>query len=90
METAIGSVSHTIWRASARRGALWVNEFHAERNADVILFLDSFADARRGGTGTLDEAIRAAASLAERYLAGKDRVGLETSAVSEAKVCCRS
>ena len=64
------------WRASARRGDLWVNEFHAERNADVILFLDSFADARRGGTGTLDQAVRAAASLSERYLVGKDRVGL--------------
>jgi uncharacterized protein (DUF58 family) len=64
------------WRASARRGDLWVNEFHAERNADVILFLDSFADARLGGTGTLDQAIRAAASLSERYLLDKDRVGL--------------
>src|SRR5205814_2881938 len=64
------------WRASARRGDLWVNEFHAERNADVIIFLDSFADARRGGTGTLDQAIRAAASLSERYLLDKDRVGL--------------
>jgi uncharacterized protein (DUF58 family) len=64
------------WRASARRGDLWVNEFHAERNADVILFLDSFADARRGGTGTLDQTIRAAASLTERYLLHKDRVGL--------------
>jgi len=64
------------WRASARRGELWVNEFHAERNSDVIIFLDSFADARLGGTGTLDEAIRAAASLSERYLIEKDRVGL--------------
>jgi uncharacterized protein (DUF58 family) len=64
------------WRASARRGALWVNEFHTERNADVIIFLDSFAEARRADTGTLDLAIRAAASLAERYLDDKDRVGL--------------
>jgi uncharacterized protein (DUF58 family) len=64
------------WRASARRSDLWVNEFHAERNADVILFLDSFVDARRGARGTLDEAIRAAASLGERYLIEKDRVGL--------------
>src|SRR4029077_1545292 len=64
------------WRASARRGELWVNEFHAERNADVILFLDSFAEAQHAGHGTLDQAIRAAASLTERYLAGKDRVGL--------------
>jgi uncharacterized protein (DUF58 family) len=64
------------WRASARRGDLWVNEFHAERNADVIIFLDSFVDARLGGAGTLDQAIRAAASLSERYLIEKDRVGL--------------
>ena len=26
------------WRASARRGELWVNESHPERNTDVILF----------------------------------------------------
>jgi len=64
------------WRASARRGELWVNEFHAERNADVILFLDSFVDARRADRGTLDEAVRAAATLTERYLLEKDRVGL--------------
>jgi uncharacterized protein (DUF58 family) len=64
------------WRASARRGELWVNELYAERNADVILFLDSFVEARRGASGTLDQTIRAAASLAERYLAQKDRVGL--------------
>jgi uncharacterized protein (DUF58 family) len=64
------------WRASARRGSLWVNELYAERNADVILFLDSFVEAQRGGEGTLDQAIRAAASLTELYLADKDRVGL--------------
>jgi uncharacterized protein (DUF58 family) len=65
------------WRASARRGEVWVNELYAERNADVILFLDSFAEARGNeGGGTLDQAIRAAASLTERYLVQKDRVGL--------------
>jgi uncharacterized protein (DUF58 family) len=64
------------WRASARRGELWLNELHAERNADVIVFLDSFVEARRHDGGTLDQAVRAAASLAERYLAQKDRVGL--------------
>jgi uncharacterized protein (DUF58 family) len=64
------------WRASARRDELWVNELYAERNADVIVFLDSFAEARQGRAGTLDQAIRAAASLTERYLALKDRVGL--------------
>ncbi len=64
------------WRASARRQALWVNEAHPERNADVVLFLDTFAEARRGGPGTLDLAVGAAGSLAERYLRNKDRVGL--------------
>jgi uncharacterized protein (DUF58 family) len=63
------------WRASARRGELWVNEYHPERNADVILFLDSFAEARRGEAGTLDQAVRAASSLAGHYLRFKDRVG---------------
>lgn len=65
------------WRASARRGALWVNESHPERNTDVIVFLDTFVEARGDtGTGTLDMAVRAAATLAGRYLERKDRVGL--------------
>jgi uncharacterized protein (DUF58 family) len=63
------------WRASARRGELWVNEHHAERNADVVILLDSFAEARRGDTSTLDPALRAAATLSARYLREKDRVG---------------
>jgi uncharacterized protein (DUF58 family) len=63
------------WRASARRGELWVNELHPERNSDVVLFLDSFAQARRGGSGTLDLAVAAATGLAQRYLKDKDRVG---------------
>jgi uncharacterized protein (DUF58 family) len=65
------------WRASARRGALWVNESHPERNTDVIVFLDTFTEARgEAGRGTLDMAVRAAATLAGRYLQRKDRVGL--------------
>jgi uncharacterized protein (DUF58 family) len=65
------------WRASARRGDLWVNESHPERNTDVIVFLDTFTEARHeGARGTLDMAVRAAATLAARYLQRKDRVGL--------------
>ncbi len=64
------------WRATARRGDLWVNEAHPERNTDVIIFLDSFTEARLGNRGTLDMAVRAASSLASRYLARRDRVGL--------------
>jgi uncharacterized protein (DUF58 family) len=64
------------WRASARRDGLWVNEQHPERNTDVVLFLDTFADVRSSARGTLDLTVRAAASLAQRYLQRRDRVGL--------------
>ncbi len=64
------------WRASARRTSLVVNEQHPERNTDVVLFVDSFADLRDGARSTLDEAVRAAATLATRYLERRDRVGL--------------
>jgi uncharacterized protein (DUF58 family) len=64
------------WRASARRGELWVNESHPERNTDVILFVDAFAEARRGGESTLDLAVRATAALADVYIRRRDRVGL--------------
>ncbi len=63
------------WRASARTGELVVNELHPERNTAVVLLLDTFADL---GTARdpLDECVRAASALAERYLARRDRVGL--------------
>jgi uncharacterized protein (DUF58 family) len=63
------------WRASARRQELWVNQRHAERNADVVIFVDSFAEARRADRSTLDPAVRAAAALVGAYLREKDRVG---------------
>ncbi|HEX5175022.1 MAG TPA: DUF58 domain-containing protein [Gaiellaceae bacterium] len=64
------------WRATALRGALWVNEQHLERNTDVVLFLDTFGEVRVEGRSTNDRAVRAAATLAHRYLERKDRVGL--------------
>jgi uncharacterized protein (DUF58 family) len=64
------------WRATARRGELHVNQQHPERNTDVVLFLDTFADVRTGSRGTLDMTVRAATSLAHRYLERKDRVGV--------------
>ncbi len=64
------------WRVSARRGELFVTERHPERNTDVIVFLDSFTEARASQRGTLELAVRAAASLAALYLQRKDRVGL--------------
>ena len=70
------AVKRVNWRASARRGELVVNETHPDRNTDVILFVDSFAEARHGGEGTLDLAVRATAALADAYIRRRDRVGL--------------
>jgi uncharacterized protein (DUF58 family) len=64
------------WRASARRQTLLVNESHPERNADVVLFLDVFAEAGPQDESTLDHTVRAATALAEVYLRRRDRVGV--------------
>jgi uncharacterized protein (DUF58 family) len=69
-------VRRVNWRASARRERMYVNESHPERASDVILFLDSLAEARGSSAGTLDDAVRAAASLADAYLERRNRVGL--------------
>ena len=53
-----------------------MNERHPERNTDVVLFVDSFTDVRGYERSSLEEAVRAAASLATRYLERRDRVGL--------------
>jgi uncharacterized protein (DUF58 family) len=64
------------WRASARKQDLVVNERHPERNTDVVLFVDSFVDVQGADGSTLEDAVRAGASLATRYLERRDRVGL--------------
>ena len=69
-------VKRINWRVSARVGELWVNEQHPERNVDVVLFVDSFAELRRGSSSSLDLAVRAAATLAAHYTRRRDRVGL--------------
>jgi len=64
------------WRATALRRTLWVNEQNPERNTDVVLFLDTFAEVRAEGRSTNDRTVRAAATLARLYLQRKDRVGV--------------
>ncbi len=63
------------WRASLRRQQLYVTQFHEERNADVVLLLDAFSETGAAPYSTLDASVRAAAALANAYLARKDRVG---------------
>ena len=69
-------VKQVNWRASLRLGRLYVTQHHRERNADVVLMLDTLAEVGRAPSTTLDWSVRAAASLATAYLARKDRVGL--------------
>jgi uncharacterized protein (DUF58 family) len=63
-------VKEINWRATARRGGLYVNERHPERNSDVVVFLDTFSDlALAAGT-------QAATALVTAYAGERDRVGL--------------
>jgi len=66
------------WRVSLRLGTLYVTQHHRERNADVVLMLDTLTEVGLARESTLDLGVRAAASLAAAYLARKDRVGLIT------------
>jgi uncharacterized protein (DUF58 family) len=67
---------HVHWRATVRLGTLHVTQHHRERNADVVLLLDTLSDVGPPGATVVDAAVRAAATLAVAYLARKDRVGL--------------
>jgi uncharacterized protein (DUF58 family) len=69
-------VRHVNWRATLRLGALHVTQHHRERNADIVLMLDTLTAAGPDGRSTLDAAVRGAAALATAYLERKDRVGL--------------
>ncbi len=69
-------VKHVNWRASLRLGRLYVTQYQQERNADVVLMLDTLGHAGLSPKSSLDLCARAAASLAGPYLSRKDRVGL--------------
>ena len=69
-------VRHVNWRATLRLGGLHVTQHHRERNADVVLLLDTLSDVGPAGATVVDAAVRGATALAAAYLARKDRVGL--------------
>jgi len=64
------------WTVTARRSEPYVNLQHPERNVDIVLLIDAFTDLQLASNSTLQWAGRAAAALAELYLARRDRVGL--------------
>jgi uncharacterized protein (DUF58 family) len=69
-------VRHVNWRATLRLGTLHVTQHHRERNADVVLLIDSLSEVGADGVSVVDIAARGAAALATAYIAKKDRVGL--------------
>jgi uncharacterized protein (DUF58 family) len=66
------------WPVSSRRDDLWVNQRHPERSADIVIVVDTFADARDSGSAALVQAVRAAWLVASTHLAAQDRVGIVT------------
>jgi uncharacterized protein (DUF58 family) len=69
-------IKHVNWRASLLLGKLYVTQYHQERNADVVLMLDTLGHVGVPPETSLDLCVCAAASLAWAYLSRKDRVGL--------------
>jgi uncharacterized protein (DUF58 family) len=65
------------WRAFARHGRLFINEYEQERMTDVIVILDVRASVhvREGGKSTFEPCCRAAASLAAHFVREGNRVG---------------
>lgn len=67
---ACGDLARDVnWRLTARRGEPWVNLRHPERSTDVVILLDTFAEA------AMPDGVRAAAALATAHLDQRDRVG---------------
>jgi uncharacterized protein (DUF58 family) len=69
-------VRRVHWRTSLVRQQLYVADYYCERNADVVILLDTLVSLGSPQANTLDIGVRAAASLAAHYLYHKDRVGL--------------
>lgn len=69
-------IRHVNWRATLKLGTLHVTRHHQERNADVVLLLDTLSEVGPEGDTVVDVAARGAAALATAYVARKDRVGL--------------
>jgi uncharacterized protein (DUF58 family) len=64
------------WRLTQRTGRLHVTNTYSDRDAEVLIVLDSRQDLGRPPVSCLDTGVRAAAAIAEHYLREGDRVGL--------------
>ncbi len=75
------SFNRIHWRSTARFGEIQVKEFDLEQTADAWIFLDleSRVQAGEGDNSTVEVAVRAAASIADKALVENRAVGLTTT-----------
>jgi uncharacterized protein (DUF58 family) len=66
------------WQVTSRRGALHVNQFAAQRAAEIVAVIDAVIDTGAAGDFTVDRAVRGAAGIARAYTRAGDRVGVIT------------
>jgi uncharacterized protein (DUF58 family) len=69
------------WPVSTRTGQLHVAATYSDRDTEVVLVLDTAVEIGEStgadrSSSTIDQAVRAAGSIAEHYLRNGDRVGL--------------
>ncbi len=66
------------WKASARLDSFFTNELEGERSGDFVIILDAREEVAIGPAkeNAVEMGVRAAVSLAEKLLEGRNRVGL--------------
>ena len=66
------------WKATARLGRFYSNEYEGERSGDVVIVVDARRQAYVGteSDNPIEHGVRAALAIAEHVLASKNRVGL--------------
>jgi uncharacterized protein (DUF58 family) len=75
------SMNRIHWKSTARHGEIQVKEFDVEQTADVWIVLDLERDiqAGRGDESTVEVAVRAAASIADKALQENRAVGMSVN-----------
>ncbi len=82
------SFNRIHWRSTARHGEIQVKEFELEQTADAWIFLD-LERAVQGGRGeesTVEMAVRAAASIADKAILENRAVGLTVNGHRQAMI----
>src|SRR5690242_13523001 len=82
------SMNRIHWRSTARHGEIQVKEFDLEQTADawIILDLQRSAQTGRGDESTVEMAVRAAASIADKALLENRAVGMTVNGHRQAIV----